>query len=163
MSEYNIAFGKKLAETARIVLDNDAESYEARQTAAYLSLLSSEISLKAMLEKAGVNTNVVRKRSHHLNDLLNDICGCEIEVQVAPGLQKFVSAARLCSMQIQYQNGKTTVGRVLRGEQEGASVYPNEVRYGDNLKHFPPEVLVEMADAVATFAAEHWDSIRIKK
>lgn len=70
MAEYDIAFGKKLAETAQIVLDDGVDSHEAMRTVVYISLLSTEISLKAMLEKAGMNTRVIRKHSHCLRSLL---------------------------------------------------------------------------------------------
>jgi hypothetical protein len=97
-----------------------------------------------------------------LQALLKDICSCEIETEIAPGLRGFVSAARLCPIEIPYKNTKTAIGRVIDGEQEGASVYPNGVRYGDSFSHFPLQVLVGMANAVSLFAAEHWDSLRVK-
>lgn len=162
MAEYDIAFGKKLAETAKIVLDLGTDSHDAIRTVTYLSLLSTEISLKAMLEKAGISPSAIRKHNHSLRALLKDICGCEVEVEVAPGLLQFTSAARLCPIEIPYKNAKTPVGRVIEAEKEGASLYPIKIRYGDSFSHFAPEVLAGMAKAVAGFATEHWGSIRVR-
>jgi hypothetical protein len=160
MAEYNLAFGKKLAETAGLVIDAGIDSQEAERAVAYLSLLSTEVSLKSMLEKAGFAPRMIRKHSHNLPALLKELCKCEIEFEFSPGCRKFVSAARLCPMSISYKNTRTPVGRVIGGELEGASRYPNEVRYGSTFHHFPPEVLFGMADAVSSFAFKNWTSIR---
>jgi len=47
--------------------------------------LSCEISLKALLEKAGVPIKKIRKRSHDLSGLLRDIGDCEIEIEISCG------------------------------------------------------------------------------
>lgn len=52
MTEYNLGFSNKLAEIARLVVDEGDDSFNAYQAATYLSLLSCEIALKAMLEKS---------------------------------------------------------------------------------------------------------------
>jgi hypothetical protein len=162
MTEYDVDFGEKLAETARIVLNIGADTQEAVRVVTYLSLLSAEISLKAMLERAGIDPAVIRKRSHSLEALLEDFSGCQIEIEIAPGVKGLNSATRLRSIGIPYRGSNTTVGRVLQAEQEGASTYPNEVRYGEAFRHFPPAVLVGMADSVAAFAKEYWASLRVK-
>ena len=56
MAEYDIAFGERLAETARMVADEGLAELDAQRTVLYLSLLSTEITLKAMLERAGAGT-----------------------------------------------------------------------------------------------------------
>jgi hypothetical protein len=115
-----------------------------------------------MLEKAGGAPKAIRMHNHNLRALVKALSGCEIEVVLAPGLVTFASAARLCSIDILCKNICTPLGRLLDAESEGASVYPNEVRYGASFRHFPAEVLVGMATAVADFATEHWNSIRVK-
>ena len=45
MVEYNIAFGEKLSETARMVIAEEMETLDAQRTVLYLSLLSAEIAL----------------------------------------------------------------------------------------------------------------------
>jgi hypothetical protein len=125
----------------------------------YLSLLSTEISLKAMLEKAGKPTAEIRQRLHKLAGLLCDLGQCEIEVEVA-GAPKFVSASRLRACGLKQGDGEGTVGKVIEAESEGASKYPNNVRYGD-VRHYPAPVVAEMASVVAAFAHKHWKTIRV--
>ena len=70
MSQYDIAFGEKLAEVANLVV---ADGLDAQRTVLYLSLLSPEIALKSLVERAGKPTGEIRKRSHNLADLLSDL------------------------------------------------------------------------------------------
>jgi hypothetical protein len=68
---------------------------DAQRTVLYLSLLSVEITLKAMLEQAGIPVSQIRAHSHHLAGLLSDLGRCEVEVEVAPGARRYVPASRL--------------------------------------------------------------------
>jgi hypothetical protein len=68
---------------------------DAQRTVLYLSLLSTEILLKAMLEHAGKPVAEIRERGHQLADLLTDLGLCEIEVEVTPGCHRYVPASRL--------------------------------------------------------------------
>ncbi len=159
--EYDISFGEKLAEVAHLVVADGVYDLEAKRTALYLSLLSCEISLKSMLEQAGIPLSEIRSRSHRLADLLSLLGQCEIEVDVLTGTSEMVSASRLRSYDIQFGESSTTVGNLVDAESLGASQYPNHVRYGDLLQHFPPEVVAKMASRVVEFAREHWDSLRV--
>jgi hypothetical protein len=159
--EYDIAFGKKLSEVACEIVNDDISTLDARRTVLYLSLLSTEISLKAMLEHAGKSVAEIRRRGHQLAALLTDLGRCEIEVEVTPGCRRYVSASRLRAHELRYGEAISTVGTVIDAEQNGASAYPNQVRYGDVLSHFPAEVVVQMSAAVSMFACEHWQSIRV--
>lgn len=160
MTTYDADFGSKLAETAELVLSIGTDALEAKRTVAYLSLLSAEISLKALLERAGFDPKEIRKRSHKLKDLLTDLCECKIEVEIVPGVVKLVPASRLCAVEVSYKGTETAVGRIVDAEADGASVYPNDVRYGENMRHFPPEVLAGMARAIVSFSKQHWPTIR---
>lgn len=115
-----------------------------------------------MLEQAGKPVAEIRRRYHRLSKLLIDLSQCEVEVEVTPGVRKWVSASRLCSLTLDHKEARSTVGDVIDAESQGASQYPNEVRYGDLLRHFPPEVVAQMAAKVAAFARQHWQSIRAK-
>lgn len=53
MPEYDIDFAAKLASVASEVDEKDPWAYDARRVTVYLSRLSAEISMKALLEKAG--------------------------------------------------------------------------------------------------------------
>jgi len=163
MAEYDIAFAEKLAETAGMVAREGLASRDAQRTVLYLSLLSIEIALKAMLEKAGKPMSQIRGRSHRLPELLDDLGKCEVEVEVAPATRQYVPAARLRSCSVKHHSAEITLGKIIaEAGPQGASVYPNEVRYGDVLRHFPPEVVAQAAAATAAFAREHLCSIRTK-
>ena len=78
MAEYDISFGERLSETARMVVDEGLAELDAQRTVLYLSLLSTEITLKAMLERAGKPVPDIRARSHRLAELLSDLGQCEV-------------------------------------------------------------------------------------
>ncbi|MCZ2290626.1 MAG: hypothetical protein LC125_01635 [Burkholderiales bacterium] len=162
MPEYDIAFGERLAETARMVAADGLTQLDAQRTVLYLSLLSVEITLKAMLERAGFPITGIRARSHRLAELLSDLGRCEVEVEVVPGVKHYVAASRLRACTLKDGAAESTVGDVIEAESQGASTYPNQVRYGDVLCHYPAGVVVQMAERTSAFAREHWDGIRIK-
>ena len=58
---------------------------------------------------------------------------------------------------------KPTVGTLLAAEEHGASQYPNEVRYGEEVRHYPPEAMLGAAKAILSWADEHWEEIRLEK
>lgn len=162
MPQYDIAFGEKLAEVATSVVADGLADVDAQRTVLYLSLLSTEISLKSMLEKAGKPVSEIRKRCHNISELLKDLGQCEVEVEVTPGTPRAVAASRLRARTVSHGEAKVTVGAVIDAESTGASKYPNEVRYGDLLRHYPPAAVAQMASSVAAFAREHWQSLRTK-
>ena len=160
MSEYNLGFSKKLAETARVVADDGADSFDAIQTIVYLSLLSCEIAIKALLEKSGLPMNKIKSHWHNLEALLREVSRCEVEVDITAGHLKWVPAVRISSIPVMSEGAESTVGKILSGETQGASKYPNQIRYGSGFLSFPPDALVKTAYAVVDFAEKHWDTIR---
>ena len=160
MPEYSLAFAEKLAEVAELVAGIGLANPDAKRTVLYLGLLSTEISLKSMLERAGTPLATIRKRSHNLADLLRDLGRCKVEAQVTPRKRMLVSASRLRACKLEYPPAMPTVGQVIDAEKEGASKYPNQVRYGKLPSHYPPELVAQMATKVAVFARQHWQSIR---
>jgi HEPN domain-containing protein len=161
MAEYDIAFAMKLADTASVVVADGIESVDAQRTVLYLSLLASEIALKALLEKAGKPVHEIRSRSHNLQLLLGDIDRCEIKVDIARGLMHWCPASRLRSEPVDERFSNATVGRLLEAEDSGASTYPNQIRYGDLLRHYPADVIAKMASAICAWARANWDTIRV--
>ena len=128
MAEYDILFGERLAATARLVAAEGGGSLDAQRTVVYLSLLSAEISLKAMLERAGKPVSTIRNRSHRLAELLSDLSQCEVEIELATGTKQYVLATRLRGCTINHGHGAVTVGSVIEAEAQGASTYPNQIR-----------------------------------
>jgi HEPN domain-containing protein len=162
MPQYDIAFAEKLSQVANFVLDDGIEDLEAQRTVLYLSLLSTEIALKSMLEKAGKPVGEIRSRSHNLAELLKDLGQCEIQEEVVPGQLKSVSASRLRAKTLQQGEAKVTFGAIIDTKPNQASKYPNEVRYGEQLRHYPPAVVAQMASTVVAFAREHWSGLHAK-
>lgn len=163
MAEYDIAFAERLASTAHLVVAEGLSDLDARRAVLYLSLLSIEIALKSMLEQAGRSAREIRNRSHRLAKLLEDLGQCLIEVDVTPDVRKQVSASRLRSCRIRRGSAQATVGKIIGAEGNGiTSQYPNEVRYGDVLRNYPPEVVAAAASKTVAFARTHWHTLRIR-
>lgn len=160
MAEYHLGFAAKLAEVAGQVDEKQGRNYDARRVIAYLSRVSFEITLKALLEQAGVPVPEIRARSHRLRDLLADLGSCEVEVEISPGHKAWVSAARLRAESIDLGFYKIPIGEVITAEDQGASQYPNEIRYGDKVIDVDPGFLSGAAEIAAAWANEHWATIR---
>lgn len=160
--EYRLAFARQLIEAARAVKPSVDLFEEAKRTLLYLSLLSIEISLKYLLEKAGVPVKEIRKRSHNIEALLNDLGKCEVRVNIG-GSEKWVSASRIRSRIVSPMYAGATIGSLLEGERKGASRYPNEIRYGKPPRHFPPRLVFDCAVKVAEWADDYSARIRAQK
>jgi hypothetical protein len=126
----------------------------------YISKLAIEIALKALLEKAGVPVKTIRAKSHDLAGLLVEVGRCKIEVDMY-GSRKWVSAARICGVQVDDKHLDATIGTIVTAEERGASKYPQEIRYGSRFSDYPPDVILKTAVIVVAWAREHWDSIRV--
>jgi hypothetical protein len=155
--EYSIDFAERLIDAADSFIGRSQPGEEASRAVLYLSLLSCEISLKAALEKAGFTPDHLRKRSHNLNDLLGDLCRCETWDEKTGG---WVSAAHIKSISPVPGIKLATVGRLLDAESDGASKYPNSIRYGDLIKHYDSVHLLRCAKAVAEWSMENMAAIR---
>ena len=155
--EYNIDFAERLIDAADSFFEKADVGNEAARAVLYLSLLSCEISLKAVLESAGYTTKQLTARSHNINGLITEICRCEI-----PGSQLggFVSAAKLLSISPIHAVPGATVGKILDAESEGASKYPNEIRYGDLITHYDAAHVLKCAKSVAEWSKANMGSIR---
>jgi len=121
--EYNIEFAEKLSEVAQWVAEEGLDDFSAQRTVLYLSLLSAEISMKALLERAGKPVSEIRGRSHRLAELLRDLGHCEVEVEIMPGKRHFVPATRLRGRPTLSDRSAPTVGDVLDAEKKGGRVF----------------------------------------
>lgn len=158
MSEYNIDLSDKLIRAAEAVIGDYDRDFDAGQAVSYLSLLSCEIAMKALLEQAGVSTSRIRKRSHKLTALLKDIGNCEIPKIITQEQTHWGRATCIRSKPVK-KGTLGTVGKVL--DAKAVSKYPNEIRYGTKYSHFDPDVLLETAKQVHAYAREYWDTIRL--
>lgn len=155
LSTYDLAFARKFADVAQVMVAQGIEDGEARRVVAYISRLSMELSLKAYLEQAGMPVEEIRKHWHNLRSLLAEIDRLEIEVEVTPGNSMWVSASRLRSKDIGFLGYSVTLGKILEAEDHGASTYPNEIRYGEMPRDFPPEALATAAEILGSWVADH--------
>jgi hypothetical protein len=162
VSEYNIEFSEKLIDCAKLVKVDPIDVFEAKRTVVYLSKLSCEIILKALLEKAGKPIKEIRGHSHNLIKLLDELCWCQIKKDIRGGDLRWVSASDVRSKIVDKRYSDATIGHLLSGEKFGASKYPN-IRYGDQFTDFPPELILKAAIVLLNWAKKYWDSIRVLK
>lgn len=160
MLQYNIAFARKMAEAADMVLQDDAQPLEAQQTVLYLSLLSCEITLKALLEAAGQPISEIKKRNHDLAGLLKDICACDISDALPGSPDTPMSAAKIIVIPLDPAFANATVGTILTASDAGATPYPSGIRYGTQMRHYPASLVLKCAQAVLGWADLHLTNIR---
>jgi HEPN domain-containing protein len=161
MAEYNIVFSEKLLDAARAVADDGLDSVDAIRTVLYLSSLASEIALKGLLEKAGKPIKNIKARRHNLSRLLVNVGGCQIQDEVVKDSLSWVPATRVRSVPVDQRFPDATVGKLLTGEEQSSSKYPNELRYGDHVRDYPPELKLKAAHTLVEWAHKHWDEIRL--
>jgi hypothetical protein len=160
MPEYDIEFAAKLARVADQVDASDPWAYDAGRVTVYLSRLSAEIAMKALLENAGMPVQTIRSRSHDLRALLRDVGDCEIEVEVSAEAKRWVPASRVRAVSIDLGLAQIPIGTIIDAEDAGASRYPNEIRYGARVVDFKPSLVSATALLLAKWAKEHWNCIR---
>ena len=160
--EYSLGFSSRLLEAGSSLKGSGKILEEADRAILYTSLVSIEIALKYLLEKAGVPVKEIRAKSHNIESLLNEIDKCEILTTIG-GEEKYVLASRIRSRVVNPAFGDATIGNLLQGESKGASKYPNEVRYGPIPKHYPSELMLECAEKVIDWAENEGQTIRVTK
>lgn len=160
MAKYERQFGEKLAEIAGQVAADDPVNFYAGRAVIYLSLLSTEITLKALLEQAGKPVREIKARSHDLRSLLEDLGKCKVQIKIGDELT-YDRASRLRAVPVDPAYQDATVGKIIETTPPDVSKYPGEIRYGEALRHYPPRLLAGMALAISAWADEYWDTIHI--
>ena len=163
MSEYNIGLSEKFIDCAKTLRVQGIDTFEAVQAVVYLSKLSCEIILKALLEKAGKPTKEIRAHSHDLVELMNELCWCQIKRDIGGGHLRWCAASHVLAIPVDKRYSDATIGKILSGEEFGASRYPNQIRYGDHFTDFQPELILQAAIELLNWAKTYWDSIRVSK
>lgn len=156
--EYSLEFSQRLIDAANSFIDKDKMGDETGRAILYLSLLSCEISLKALLERAGYTSIELKNSSHSFSRLKKQLCQCDLEGTGAGG-SKTSTGARLLSEVVDSNIGNGTVGAILNCEEHGASKYPGEIRYGAVLKHYPPMLMLACASKVCEWGRGNIDKI----
>ncbi len=163
MPEYDLKFSKKLAEVAIHALRSLDNCPETHRASLYIRILPIEISLKAILEKAGMSLRKIRNTSHDISKLMRSLDKCSIENRLPGNSAVRISASLLRAKVIKLNESSITVGQIIDAESSGASAYPINIRYGNLITHFPAEVVAKAAELIIAFADEHWDTIEYEK
>lgn len=160
MSEYNIGFSEKLVDAARIVAASSTNTVDEQRTILYLSLLSAEIALKAFLEQAGVSIKEIRNCSHDHEELLAKVSLCEIQAEVSPSQIEWVPASRVRAISVYSEYNESTIGTLFSLENEGASQYPNQIRYGNTVTHAPAGAMLQASEKLLEWVKKYINSAR---
>lgn len=161
MAEYSTEFSDNLIQAAELLSGNADESFDKRRTILYLCLLSSEISLKAVLERAGVPLKDIVALSHRLDALMHKVGECEVPYPDSTLPAKWIPATSINSKSFKVDSAIMTVGQFLT--VDGASKYPTEVRYGDKVVHYPVNAALLAAKTILTWAKENSGQVRLSK
>ncbi len=149
---YSFEFAKRLIEAAESMFRDEDGKDEAGRTVLYLSCLSCEISLKALLERSGYSSKELKKLSHDLSRLLSEVSSCTFALTGG-------RASCIRSKVVVPETANGTVGALLESELSGGSVYPNQIRYGSAVRHYPPEAMLNCAKAVSDWCIQHDGSL----
>lgn len=168
---YSLGLAEALLNAGQSALELDPNSPDAQRATLYLALLSCELTLKHLLERANVPIDKIRKLSHRLDELVHEVSACTVDRNVTGSLRRPVRASRVLSLSI--GKGDITVGKLLTVEKDKAvaaalassglkvSVYPNEIRYGDEVVHVTAEDMLLGAKALIEWARDEGQSIRV--
>ena len=162
MAEYNLGFSENLIKAAQFVAENDDKSEDAARTVLYLSFLASEIALKALLEYSGKPVAEIKKMNHNLAALLRELSDCKVEVPLVKDFLARVPATRLKAVTVDKRFANATVGTILSAKGKSISKYPNEMRYGNLIRHYPHKLVLETAVKVMEWAQKHKEKIMMK-
>ncbi len=163
MPEYDIDFAHEMAKASNAMFSNSQPTDESSlaRAAIYCSLVACEVALKAGLEAAGVPLKQIRNQSHDLAGLLNRLDNCCVSEKVSSEVTKCVPASRIRSIVVDDKYADATIGKLIEEtKHNGASKYPDEIRYGALLKHYPAEVVSRLGEVVVKWVKEHIGDIR---
>ena len=160
MAEYSIELAQELSNASNTILSAGLNSEDAKRAALYIGLVACEIAIKSALEKAGKPIGQIKANGHGLSKLLDELGACTVLDEISNGVLTRVSATRIRSLIVD-SNYDATVGMLLQAEQFGASKFPNEIRYGDALKHYPALVIARLSEKVVAWVKLHFDNLQI--
>lgn len=156
MSEYNLDFAEAMARSSGLVLENSSIPEEAQRASLYMALVSMEVSLKYLLSKASISA----PKTHDLEKLLMLVSKCTVEDEIAMGTYKRVPASRIQTVTACEKYSNATLGHLLRTADLGVSRFPNEVRYGHTLKHFPASVMQKASMQLLSWVRRYEHTIK---
>ncbi len=161
MAIYNLGFSEKLIEAAQFVLDDEGDEFDKLQTILYLSHLSCEITLKALLEKAGKPIKDIIACSHDFDKMFQPFfVEVEIYEEVGNNIYRWFKAGGIGCEQTSEGINEPTVRTTLTDRR--TSQYPSNLRYaGNHISAYPPRELIKAATILLNDARKYWDNIRL--
>jgi HEPN domain-containing protein len=156
MSEYNLEFAEAMAESSALILRSDSLPEEAQRAALYTALVACEIALKYVLSEAGVSV----PKTHDLSKLVGLVSNCSVDEEISKGVIKRVPASRIRGIAATDDYSDATLGKLLEAEAFGASKFPNEIRYGHTLAHFPASVMQQASVRLISWVKTYAPSIQ---
>lgn len=156
MGEYNLEFAEAMAEASGLILRSDSLPEEGQRAALYAALVACEIALKYALSEAGITV----PKTHDLSKLMRLVSDCSVEEEVSNGVIKRVPASRIRGVSASDNHSDATLGKLLEAEGFGASKFPNEIRYGHTLKHFPASVMQQASLQLISWVKRYVPSIK---
>ncbi len=157
MGEYSIGFARKMSEASMALVSAGLDCEDAEKAVLYISLVACEVALKAALEKAGIDPSELKKRGHNLSELLLLTSKCTI----LRSNGRRVNASRIRSIVVDSRYSNATIGNLLQAEKYGASQFPNQIRYGDTLTHFPASIIARLSEEVVKWVSRHCEEITV--
>ncbi|HIF9320506.1 TPA: hypothetical protein ACX6RJ_000123 [Photobacterium damselae] len=152
--EFSFDFANRLINSAELLIVNYPNEKDTDRTVLYLSCLSCEISLKAILENAGYSEKELRACSHNLSLLLKKVTECEHD-------DPYFRTSSILAQTVRANFLNCTVGTLLRAEDaQKASTYPNKIRYGEQITHYPHGVMLDCAKVVSQWCRKNHECIK---
>lgn len=112
--------------------------------------------MKHVLSKAGVSV----PKTHDIAKLVELVSNCTVENEVSTGVAKLVPASRIRGIAVTDDYSNATLGNLFEAEDFGASKFPNEIRYGHTLKHFPASVMQQASVQLISWVKRYASSIQ---
>ncbi|MEP2650604.1 MAG: HEPN domain-containing protein [Paraglaciecola sp.] len=149
MAEFSLEFAERMSEASESILES--QKIDSDRAAIYSALVACEIAIKSALESAGVS-NI--PKTHDLGKLMQLLTSCTVVID-----SRRVPASRFRGLVVDSNYANATVGHLLQGEKYGASVFPNQIRYGDLLAHFPVALILKLSKKVVSWVKDNGSSI----
>lgn len=149
-------FSARLIESAEHLLPECYEKPDAGRAVLYYSYLSCELSLKTLLENAGVSPAELAKCSHNFTDLLILVGSCNISTS-GKAIRK---ASSIRCVQADHSIPNSTVGNLL-DSLPYANEYPVGIRYAKKFRNPEPETMVGCAKAVLNWCRKNSNRLQL--
>lgn len=99
------------------------------------------------------------QKTHNVAKLLTMVSSCNVLISTDAETKRPMPASRLRGIIVDPHYSNATVGNLLQGEKYGASVFPNEIRYGSILHHFPALLMCKLSSKVIEWVNENEETI----